>query len=261
MGKITQALKKAAEERLERLDRVIKIHEHDKLIVRKMKDSTIDARLIAYFDQKSVISEQYKMLATNLQAINKTKSQRIIGITSSIHSEGKTVSSLNIAITLAQAVNKPKILLIDADMRRGKLAKYLGVKQDKGLSEILSGQAQVNDVLFHIDLENLTFMAAGAVPANPAELMASEPMKDLLSQLRGQFDYILIDTPPVIPVTDSVIISSLVDGMVVVVQAGRTQRGMVKRTAEQLEQAHAKIFGYVLTGIEYFVPDYIYRYL
>ena len=86
-------------------------------------------------------------------------------------------------------------------------------------------------------------------------------MKDLLAELRGQFDYVLIDTPPVIPVTDPVIISSLVDGMIVVIQAGRTQCGMVKRTAEQLEQSHAKITGYILTGIEYFVPDYIYRYL
>ena len=261
MGKITQALKKAAEERMERLDKVIKFQEHEKLVVRKMKDSAIDARLIAYFDQKSVISEQYKILSTNLLSLNKGKSQKIFGLTSSIHSEGKTVSALNLAITLAQAVQKPKILLIDADMRRGRLARYLGVQQDKGLSEVLSAQTQINDVLFHIDIENLTFMAAGAVPANPAELLASNSMKDLLAQLRPQFDYILIDTPPVIPVTDPVIISSLVDGMIVVVQAGRTQRGMVKRTAEQLEQSHAKITGYILTGIEYFVPDYIYRYL
>ena len=261
MGKITEALKKAAQERLEQVEHVLKIKEHDEVVARKMMDSRVDSRLITYFDPKSVISEQYKILTTNLMALNKGKPPKTIAITSSIHSEGKTVTSLNLAISMAQATHKPKILLIDADMRRGRLSKYLGIASPVGLSEILLDQTTLNDALFKIDVENLTFLGAGSVPSNPAELLGSEKMRNLLNQLRPDFNFIVIDTPPVIPVTDPVLIGNIVDGVVLVVQSGRTQRGIVKRAAELLEQAHAKLLGHVLTGIEYYVPDYLYRYL
>ncbi|MDE2214392.1 MAG: CpsD/CapB family tyrosine-protein kinase [Candidatus Omnitrophica bacterium] len=261
MGKITRALMKAAEERFEHLEKVSKIKEHDQFVIRKMKDSVIDARIIAYFDPKSIISEQYKSLMTNLLSGNKSRPEKVISITSSIHAEGKTITALNLAITMSRAIHKPKILLIDADLRKGKMTRYLGIKQETGLSEVLRGTANLKDVLFNIDIEQLTFMASGAVPPNPAELLASDAMKDLISEVRSMFDYVLIDTPPVIPVTDAVILGGMTEGTLMVVQAGRTQRGMVDRATELLNQAQTKIIGHVLTGIEYFVPEYIYRYL
>jgi capsular exopolysaccharide synthesis family protein len=261
MGKITKALQKAAEERLKHIDKVTKLKEYEHVIVRKLKDSNVDARLITYFDPKSVISEQYKILTTNLMSLNKGKPPRTIAITSSIGSEGKTITSLNLAITMAHATRKPRIVLIDADMRKGQLIKYLGVPAHTGLSTYLNGQAEVDDLLFNIDIENLSFISSGPVPVNPAELLASDRMRDLLLNLRGRFDYVLIDTPPVIPVTDSVIIGSNVEAVIMVIQAGRTQRGMVERSSELLSQAHANVVGHILTGIEYFVPEYIYRYL
>jgi protein-tyrosine kinase len=261
MGKITKALQKAAEERLERLDKISRIQEHEQVVVRKMKDSKVDARLITYFDPKSVVAEQYKVLTTNLMNMNRGKPPHTIAITSSIHNEGKTVTALNLAVTMAQAMHKPKILLIDADMRKGQLARYLGVGFHKGLSEYLTDKAELNDIIFNIDIDHLSFMTAGSIPANPAELLGSAKMKDLLSRLRSQYEFVLIDTPPVIPVTDPVIIGTQVEGVVMVVQAGRTQRGIVKRAMELLEQGHINLVGHVLTGIEYFVPQYIYRYL
>ena len=129
------------------------------------------------------------------------------------------------------------------------------------LSEYLSGKAQLNDVVFHVDIENLSFISCGAVPPNPAELLGSSKFKELLSNMRSQYEFVIIDTPPVIPVTDPVIVGTLVEGMVMVVQAGRTQRGIVKRAMELLEQGHINLVGHILTGIEYFVPQYIYRYL
>lgn len=265
MGKITDALQKAAKERVERLEKVVKIQEHkqkqEQVIVRKMKESNIDARLVTYFDPKSLISEQYKILTTNILSLNKNKPPRTLAITSSVANEGKTVTSLNLAITMSQAVHKPRILLIDADMRKGKMIKYLGVPAHKGLSEYLSGKAEINDVLFNVDVEHLSFISSGEVPSHPAELLASNRMKTLLSELGSQFEFILIDTPPVIPVTDAVIIGAQVDGVLMVISAGETQRGMVRRATELLNQGHGKVVGHVLTGIEYFVPEYIYRYL
>lgn len=261
MGKITRALQKAAEERIKHIDKVVKLKEYEQVIVRKLKDSNVDPRLITYYDPKSVISEQYKILTTNIMSLNKGKPPKTIAITSSIGSEGKTITSLNLAITMANATRKPRIVLIDADMRKGQLIKYLGVPAHKGLSEYLNGQAELNEVLFNLDIDHLSFISSGTVPSNPAELLASERMRELLVALRAQYDFVLIDTPPVIPVTDAVIIGSNVEGVVMVMQAGRTQRGMVDRATELLSQAHANIVGHVLTGIEYFVPEYIYRYL
>ena len=262
MGKVTDALKKATEERLQRIERITKIKEEDQIVIKKMGDSKIDSRIISYFDPKSPITEQYKILKTNMLSLhNKGKPTKIIVVTSSIHTEGKTVTALNLAVAMAQSVNKPKILLIDGDLRRGRLARYLGARQQVGLTELLRNQAKLEDVLFKVDLENLTFIAAGSIPHNPVELLASENMKVLLSDLKTKFDYIFIDTPPLISVTDPGILGSQADGVLMVVQAGRTQRGIVRHATELLNQAQAKLLGYVLTNIEYHLPEYIYRYL
>jgi len=261
MGKITNALKKATEERLSRLDRIARIKEEERVVVKKMGESAIDSRIISYFDQKSPISEQYKILRTNLMSLQNSKPPRSVVITSAIHSEGKSITALNLAVSMAQAANNPKILLIDADLRRGRLARYLGVKQESGLTEILQNKVKVSDAIFKIDIENLAFIAAGSYPANPVELLGSDAMKRFLSDLKNDFDFILIDTPPVIPVTDPGILGAMVDGVLVVVQAGRTQRGIVNHAIELLSQAHAKLLGYVLTNIEYHLPEYIYRYI
>ncbi len=261
MGKITSALKKAAEERLERIEKINRIREHEQLIIKNMGDSQVDPRVIAYFDPKALITEQYKILRTNVLSLNKGNPPKVIVITSAIHSEGKTITALNLAMTIAHSTQKPNVLLIDGDLRRGRVTKYLGVDQNIGLSEVLTDKGQASEALFKIDIENLTFMAPGSIPPNPAELLASERMKRLLFDMKSLFDYILIDTPPIVSVTDSGILGSQADGVIMVIQAGRTQRGIVKRATELLHQTHAKLLGHVLTNIEYHLPEYIYRYL
>lgn len=262
MGKITDALKKAADERMERIEKVSRIKEQQSFVVKKMDNSNVDARLITYFDPKAVISEQYKTLRTNILSITKGgKPPKVIVITSAIHSEGKTVTALNLAIALAQSTKKSKILLVDADMRRGRVTQYLGVHQPEGLSDVLSGDVSIEDALFHIDIENLTFISGGSIPHNPSELLHSENMRTFLIKARSKFDHIIIDTPPIISVTDSGIVGSQADGVIMVIEAGRTQRGIVKRACELLHQAHTKLLGHILTGIEYHLPEYIYRYL
>ncbi len=262
MGKITNALKKAAEERMSHVEKMNRVKERDKLIIKMMGESKVDPNIVTYFDPKALISEQYKTLRTNILSMNKGKPPRTFIVTSSIYSEGKTVTSLNLAVSLAQAVNNPKVLLIDADMRKGKMAKYLGVTAEQGLSEVLQETARAEDVLFHLDdWENLAFLSAGQVPENPAELLAGDYMKMFLSKMREKFDFVIIDTPPIISVTDAGIIGPLTDGVIMVIQAGRTQRGIIHRAEELLYQCQTKVIGHVLTNIEYHLPEYIYRYL
>lgn len=261
MGKITDALKKAAEERIERLDKVARIRDHEQVVIKKMGSSRIDPRIVTYFDPKALITEQYKILRTNVLALNKGKPPKVMVVTSSLHSEGKTITTLNLAIAIAQSNKKPKVLVIDADLRRGRLAKYLGVEQHTGLTEVLMGKLNPSEALFNIDIENLAFVASGAFPPNPVELLDSEILRDFIGSMRNKFDFILIDTPPIIAVTDSGIVGSMADGVLLIVQAGRTQRGVVQRATELLEQSHSKVAGHVLTNIEYHLPEYIYRYL
>ena len=262
MGKITSALRKAAEERLERIDKINRFREKSQLIIKKQDRSQVDTRIVSYYDPKALITEQYKIFRTNVLSLNKGKSMKVIILTSSIHSEGKTVTALNLAIAVAQSTQKPKVLLIDGDLRRGSVAKYLGVNQKIGLSDLLTEKIEVEEALFHLDqIPNLTFLSSGSVPENPAELLDSDKMRGLIADMKGQFDYVFIDTPPIISVTDAGILGPQADGVIMVIQAGRTQRGIVKRATELLHQSHTKLLGYLLTNIEYHLPEYIYRYL
>ena len=150
MGKITRALQKATQESLQHIEKAVKIKEYEQMIVHKLKDSKLDARLVAYFDPKAVISEQYKIMTTNILSLNKNKPPKTIALTSSIAGEGKTLSSINLAITMSHATHKPKIVLVDADMRKGQLLNYLGAPARKGLSEFLAGECQFRGDLIQL---------------------------------------------------------------------------------------------------------------
>lgn len=261
MGKITNALKKAAEERMDHIEKKAQLKEREQIVVKRVEESKIDPTIVTHFDSKALVSEQFKVLRTNLLSMNKGNPPKVIGVTSSIHGEGKTVTGLNLAVSLAHAMHKPKVLLVDADLRKGKMASYLGVERSVGLSEVLQGKNSVNDAIFHVENENLAFIANGAVPEYPSELLSSKEFKEFLSEMRLKFDHVIIDTPPIVPVTDAGIIGAQIDGVIMVIQAGRTQRGIIKRAESLLYQSHSKILGHVLTNIEYHLPQYIYRYL
>lgn len=258
MGKFTEALKKAAEKRIERFEKKEEIKPY---IIRTVADSQIDPRVVSYFDSASPISEQYRILRTNLQAIDQANPAKVLAVTSAIHGEGKTITSINLAVTFAHDLNKKSILLVDADLRKGTLTKDLGLKPEKGLSDILSNSTKIEDTLLSIGIENLHILPSGNKPSNPAELLGSQRMRELLAQARKQYDYVFFDCPPVIPVTDASVLAAQCDGAVLVLQAGRTQRGIVTHAQDRLRAVKAKILGFVMTHIEYHIPEYIYRYL
>ncbi|MFH1190869.1 MAG: CpsD/CapB family tyrosine-protein kinase [Candidatus Omnitrophota bacterium] len=262
MGKLTDALKKAAQERFERLEKQGQQSEVKyEFIARKTVDSKIDPRIAAFYEPESPITEQYRTLRTNLLALNIIKPPKTIIITSSTHSEGKTITSINLAISMAHDMDKKSILLVDADLRRSKIGSYLGVNAELGLSDLLTNDTKLDDALLSIGIDNLTILPAGKKPKNPAELLGSLKMKKLLSLVKDKYDYVIFDTPPIIPVTDAGILGPQTDGVVMVIQAGRTQKAVVHRSQQLLKQAQAKLLGCILTNIQYHIPAYIYRYL
>lgn len=262
MGKITNALKKAAAERLERIEKLDK-HAGFKFqfIAKKSIDSKIDPRIVSFHEPSSSVAEQYRKLRTNIAGIDSKYPLKAITISSSTHSEGKTITAINLAISMAHDLNKKSIILVDADMRRGRISKYLGFNEELGLSDLLTNGANVDDALINIGIENLTILPAGKNPHNPAELLGSPQSKNFIKMLKSKFDYIIFDAPPIIPVTDAGLLGAQTDGVIMVIQTNRTQRGVVKHGEGLLKQAQAKLLGYVLTNVQYHIPGYIYRYL
>ncbi|MBN3038098.1 MAG: CpsD/CapB family tyrosine-protein kinase [Candidatus Omnitrophica bacterium] len=257
MGKITEALKRVTDDRVARIQR----KPETQYVVRKLEDTNIDAHIVSFHDSSSPIAEQYKIVRTNLQTLRAEKGYKSFALTSAINGEGKTVTTLNLAISVAHDLDHKSVLLIDADMRKGKLAQYLGIERSPGLSDVLKGEVQAEDIIVSPNIDNLSVIVSGKMPKNPAELLGSKKMKSLLTSLKNKFDYIFIDTPPVMPLTDACTLGSLVDGVVLVIQASRTQRGVVKHALGRLYQAHAKTLGYIMTNIEYHLPHYLYRYV
>lgn len=262
MGKITEALKKAAQERLTRLEKLDKQAEvRYEFIAKKKAESKIDPRIVAFHDPKSAVAEQFRTLRTNIQAINSKYPIKTITITSSIHNEGKTITAINLAISMAHDLNKKSILLVDGDLRRAKISKYLGLNSEVGLSDLIANGSNVDEALLNIGIDNLTILPAGKIPHNPAELLGSVKFKNLITALKTKYDYIIFDTPPVITVTDAGILGAQTDGVVMVIKANRTQKGVIEHSEGLLKQAQAKLLGYILTNVQYHIPAYIYRYL
>ena len=195
-------------------------------------------------------AEAYKLLRTNLNfSLPANEGCKIIGVTSALKGEGKSTTSVNIAYTMAQSGQK--VLLLETDLRLPTLAKRIRVRSKPGLSNLLVGQCSGNEILQKSGLlPNLWVATAGDIPPNPAELLGSKNMAMTLTALSEVFDVIIVDLPPVTAVTDAVIVSKLVHGMVVVVRQNYCVRGAVDEVVRQLRFADAKILGFVMTGAD-----------
>jgi len=257
MGRITEALKKVTDERISRIQKKPAVQ----YVVKHVDSTNIDQHIVSFHDPSSPIGEQYKILRTNVQSLKQEKGYKTFAITSAINGEGKTVTSVNLAMMMAHDLNDKSILLIDADIRKGRVSKYLGLNSHPGLSELLQDKVDSESVLLNPGVKNLTVILAGKSPKNPSELLNSKKMERFISSLKVRFDYILIDTPPVLPLTDACVVGPMSDGVLLVVQAGRTQRDAIKHVESRLHQARARTLGYIMTNVEYHVPHYLYRYV
>lgn len=206
------------------------------------------------------LREAYKMLRTNVAfSLEDEDSCKVIVVTSALQSEGKSLSSLNLAIAFAQTDRR--VLIIDCDLRRPKLARLLRSSAPAGLSNVLMHPDLLEVAIQHSEEYGIDAILSGDIPPNPSELLASNRMQRVLSLLRQRYDYIIVDTPPVEMVTDAVVLAPQSDGVLFVVRVGQSERGAVSHSMEQLEYARAKVLGFVLNNVDPETGGYgTYRY-
>lgn len=197
------------------------------------------------------VTEAYKTARTNLQYISNDDGCNIIAVTSSYPGEGKTITCVNLAMCLAQSGKK--VLIIDSDMRKPQISETLNLEKTPGLSELLAGFVKISDdeancCRQQTHTKGLDVISAGKTPPNPSELLAGPRLKELLDKLSGEYDFIMIDTPPTLVVADSMILKNHTNGYIVVVRADVSSLDTVKETVSKLRQIDSKICGFVLNG-------------
>jgi exopolysaccharide transport family protein len=215
--------------------------------------------LVTHARPQSQMAESYRALRTSLLLSNLGTPPKVVMVTSARPQEGKTTTSINTAVVLAQ--KGVRVLLIDADLRRPSIHKTLGLGPRTGLSNVLTGSTALEAaILRSAVLSNLFILPAGTPPPNPAELLASANMRDLLLDLRDKYDHIVIDTPPTLSVTDAVVLSPRVDAIVLVIRSGQTTKQALRRSRDILMQVNARVTGVLLNAVDLTSPDYYYYY-
>lgn len=199
-------------------------------------------------ESRSTAAEAYRALRTSVLLSSAGRPPKTVLVTSSQPGEGKTTTCVNIAISLAQL--GASVLVIDSDMRKPTVHKVFGVDYLQGLSTFLSRNVEVDGLIQKLPVRNLSLLPCGPIPPNPAELISSERMKEMLATLGEQYDHILIDSPPLMNVTDPVILSTMVEGVILVVHGGKSSRDLVRRSRQELLGVGAKIFGVVLNNVD-----------
>jgi polysaccharide biosynthesis transport protein len=227
-----------------------------RLVIASSKEAV---ELITQVRPQSQMAESYRALRTSLLLSNLGSPPKIIMVTSALPQEGKTTTSINTAVVLAQ--KGIKVLLIDADLRRPSIHKTLGIGPRSGLSNVLTGSAKLQQAITHTAmLPNLSILPAGTPPPNPCELLGSSNMKDVLAELSTQYDHIVVDTPPTLSVTDAVVLSPRADAIVLVIRSGKTTKQALRRSRDLLMQVNAKVSGVLLNAVDLNSPDYYYYY-
>jgi succinoglycan biosynthesis transport protein ExoP len=201
--------------------------------------------LVVHQDPTSARAEAYRALRTNLQFVQVDSRDRVVVVTSSLPGEGKSTTTANLAIALADT--DQRVLLIDADLRRPRLDQYLGVEGAVGLTDVLIGRAGLADAVQNWGHNHLYVLPAGRTPPNPSELLDSKAMASLLDQLTPEFDWVIIDAPPLLPVTDAAVLASKASGVIIAVAAGKTTEHQLGSALERLETVGAPVSGVVLT--------------
>jgi capsular exopolysaccharide synthesis family protein len=203
----------------------------------------LSSLLVAGLAPKSLAAEQYRQLRTRLAHAEGANNLRTVLVTSPQKGEGKSVTSANLALTMAQELQR-RVVIVEADLRKPSLQHLFGLPAGPGLTEYLSGAAELKDVMRFIPDHNLTVIPAGSAAINPAELLGSTAMRRLLDTLRTRFDRVILDTPPVLPLADVAVLAPLVDGMLMVVRAGVTPKPAIENALRAFDSS--RLLGIVL---------------
>ncbi|MDN5797012.1 MAG: polysaccharide biosynthesis tyrosine autokinase [Intrasporangium sp.] len=204
--------------------------------------------LIVQVDPRSQRAEAFRVVRTNLQFIDVAKPPKSIVVTSSLPGEGKSTTAANLALSIAET--SAKVCVVEGDLRRPRLLDYLGFEGSVGLTDVLIGRVEVDDVLQPFGSSTLSVMGAGPIPPNPSELLGSENMAQLIGALEQRFDYVLIDAPPLLPVTDAAVLSTVVSGALVVVGAGIVAKDELRHALESLDAVNGQVLGLILNRVQ-----------
>ncbi|HEF7294311.1 CpsD/CapB family tyrosine-protein kinase [Bacillus paranthracis] len=208
------------------------------------KRKTAKRKLIAHKEPKSTIAEQFRNIRTNLQFAAVGNEMRSIMITSPDPEEGKTTIISNLAVVLGQ--QGKKVLVMGADLRKPTVQNVFGVHNTEGLTNVLSGQSSFADCVQETVVDNVYVISAGPIPPNPAELLATKRMDEVLLEAYELFDIVLVDTPPVLVITDAQILANKCDGVILVIRSEQTEKERALKSKQALEQASGKLLGVIL---------------
>lgn len=200
---------------------------------------------ISFENDNSAIAEAFRKLRTNLQFLAVDNPPRVIVVTSSLANEGKTTTAINIALALAEAEHS--VVLIDGDLRRPRLDSYLDLVGTVGFSTVLTGQASIDEALQKSRFAGVSVLTSGALPPNPSELLGSQAAKKVLDELRSQFDYVVVDSSPLLAVTDAAILAAAADGVLIMARYGETKREQLAQAVGNLHNVGARLLGAVFT--------------
>jgi capsular exopolysaccharide synthesis family protein len=214
--------------------------------------------LIAITNPKSPISEAYRTLRTNISFSAIDEELKVIMVTSAGPGEGKSTTVANLAATYAQ--NDKRTVLVELDLRKPTVHKTFKLSNRLGISHVLTKQANLDEVIQETTVSNLSAITAGMIPPNPSELVGSKALGKVIEQLREQFDHIIIDTPPVLALTDAQLVATYCDGVVLVAESGKVKRSALLDAKDRLEMVKAKIIGVVINNAKRKAKDDYYYY-
>jgi capsular exopolysaccharide synthesis family protein len=208
-----------------------------------------EEREVIYFTRpESPAAEGFRNLRTNLQFLNLDGSSRLLMATSSSPEEGKTSVAVNLGAALSEMGRR--VLVVEADLRRPVIGKFMVEKSERGLTDVIMGTAALHEVVVHTGSENLSVLMSGVKPPNPAELVSSQAMHDLLLRLREEYDYVIVDAPPVLAVSDAIAMAPMMDGVLVVASHNIATREAARHTVEMLGKVETRILGVVINNVE-----------
>lgn len=258
MSKIQKALEKAKTEQ-QATPTTAPRREADRTpyVVRPVQGGQVDAHVVAYHHPHSHLTESFRRLKAMIRSLDGERKLRTVSFTSAGKGEGKSTVALNLAIAMCQDFDT-RVAIVDADLRRPRVHRLLGITPRRGLSDILSGGAVPEDVMITNSVPRLTIIPGGRSSKTPAEMLASPRMRQLVEELKSRFDFIIFDTPPVLTVSDAIVLGPMTDGVVVVIQAGKARRNLVARAVELLH--NSQILGFVLNRGDLVLSHYGYRY-
>jgi capsular exopolysaccharide synthesis family protein len=209
-----------------------------------MRNTALESTKVVDRNRMTRVAEDYRQLRANLQFLDVDEPPKVIMVSSALPAEGKTTAVINLALALAEAGRK--VTVVEGDLRRPKVTRYLGMIGGVGLTNVLAGTADITEVTQYYGVDGLAIIAAGPTPPNPSELVASASMAELLGKLRASNDFVLVDSPPILPVSDSTGLAVLVDGVLLSIRYGVTRKDQLQQAASTIQRVGARTLGVIL---------------